>query len=311
MNENENTTPEVNIDGKPQPENVTQGEMDSGDSSIDSAVNKVATPTSPNTENMRLPLMVGGVAVVAIVGAAGFALLNPQNDYDPVGEHLSLSGDAEQQIMEALDYQEGTYVVEVSYEVPEAGFTDHMRVTVTIKDEKITSAVATKLEEGEEVENEYMDAFNDAIAGMIIGKRPDSIYGLELKSGSTLTADAFKDAVRTIEKQAEVVAAVNYYEDGEYVVETTYYVPVADKTDVIRTTVILEDGVIKSVAVVVLEDGVVSDSTYMTEFTDYMTTELVGMSLGDAKDSAFKSGSTLTSDSFIEALEQVETESAV
>lgn len=151
-------------------------------------------------KSLKIPMMVGGSIIVVAIAATGFALLSTDEEKDG---NANLESDGENSILEAVNYKDGTYVTEASYFVDASGKTDHIRVTVSVKDSKIESIRVDALEDGEVTVSKYMDEFNKKVNEKISGKKFSDVYGMELVSGSTLTSNSFKEALRVVEDKAE------------------------------------------------------------------------------------------------------------
>lgn len=152
-------------------------------------------------KTLKVPLVMGGSIILVAIAATSFAILST-DDKKESNSKID-SEDSENQILKALNYKDGTYTTDTSYFVEVANKTDHIRVTITVENSKITAVHVDPLEDGVVVESKYMDEFNSAIAEKVVGKKFSDIYGAELVSGSTLTSSSFKDALRVIEDKAE------------------------------------------------------------------------------------------------------------
>ncbi|MFQ5493376.1 MAG: hypothetical protein ACE5DX_04420 [Candidatus Dojkabacteria bacterium] len=149
---------------------------------------------------LNFPIVIGGGVVVVALAAGGLALVGRNNANT---QPTVVPTEVQQQILEAVQYKDGTYYVETSFYIEAAEKTDFLGITVVIQDEKIVSAEVTALEDGEAVESGYLDTFNDELNGLVIGKTIDETEELEspLVAGSTLTSNAFVEALPDIQLQ--------------------------------------------------------------------------------------------------------------
>lgn len=150
--------------------------------------------------------LFGGIAVVALFGAALAWFLGRSNDALPPNDirpEPSKSGDAmmkpEEGVMTAGSYKDGTYSASGAYTSP-AG-PESVEVTLTLKDGAVTDVVFNGDSENEK--SKFMqDKFGEGISAQVVGKSIDSL-DLAVVNGSSLTPKGFMDALEKIKQEAK------------------------------------------------------------------------------------------------------------
>lgn len=157
-------------------------------------------PAVDSKTSMVMPVVVGGGVLVLALG--GLALIsNRPADSTPVDVD-SYAADA---LLNEVEYYDGIYYTEARYYVDALEAEDIVGVTVVVEDGEIQSVELVQLnEEGEEQENEYLEEFVEKLTDKVVGVHLTEVEGMELISGSTLTSDAFKEAVREFDGRARV-----------------------------------------------------------------------------------------------------------
>ncbi len=96
-------------------------------------------------------------------------------------------------------YKDGTYTATGSYNSP--GGPDRLGLSVTIKDDVVTSTTATNMA-GDRTSSRFQQMFIGGYQALVVGKNIDSIH-LDVVSGSSLTPKGFNDALAQIKVQAK------------------------------------------------------------------------------------------------------------
>ena len=149
-------------------------------------------------------LVIVAVALIAVAASmlgkdeqqstdtSGAETSQQQSDSSASNEEPAASSDA--------TYKDGTYTVSDTY--PSPGGEEDIKVVLTLKDNVVTAVDVTQ-EANQRESAEYQSQFQQGYKSRVIGK---SIATLELNrvSGSSLTAQAFDDALDQIRQQAEV-----------------------------------------------------------------------------------------------------------
>jgi uncharacterized protein with FMN-binding domain len=100
---------------------------------------------------------------------------------------------------EGSEYKDGTYTATGSYQSP--GGPDHIGVTVTLKNDIITSASITP-EPGDRTSAHYQSLFASGYQAVVVGKDISTLH-VDAVSGSSLTPIGFNDAISQIKTQAK------------------------------------------------------------------------------------------------------------
>lgn len=149
-----------------------------------------------NESNPIVPIAAGGGILLVALG--GLALVsNP-----PGGMQININNDdpAVVDILEALNYRDGDYYTTAEYYVPVAEKTDKVGISLSVRDGKIESVNVVMLKDDEIVENPYLVKYNDQLREIIVGKEVKDVPDLDLVSGSTITNDAFKEALSSLKQ---------------------------------------------------------------------------------------------------------------
>jgi uncharacterized protein with FMN-binding domain len=96
-------------------------------------------------------------------------------------------------------FKDGTYTASADYSVPRD--TNTIKVSLTVKDDVIT-AVEAKYSYGDRESTRYINSFDSAISGAVVGKKLDAAQ-LSRLSGASETTQGFDDALTTIISQAK------------------------------------------------------------------------------------------------------------
>lgn len=255
----------------------------------------------PDTDKtIKVPVMIGGVLVVVAI-AAGALVFVSQNTATPSGGNTVIEQPKNTEAFSS--YKDGTYYTEVSYYVEPLAKTEMLGITLVIENGKIKSASAVSLENGEEVASTYMDEFNDGIAGKVSSAKFSTIYGAELVTGSTLTSNAFKEALKTIEQEAGRKDTLGQFTDGKYSARIKYYVAAKKAYDDMIVEVTIAKNQITEVKTSKYKNGEPTVDKHTEEF-DLAVMEIIsGKSVDYSYTADLVSGSTLTSHAFQKALE--------
>lgn len=168
------------------------------------ATQKLDEIVKPNNGKINLPLIVGGVAVIAVVSAASFVYVNNNPVPESPGQAVVIPEKTLAELAAQLNLKDGTYYAEASFYVEPLGKTEHLAVTLTMADSIVTEVSVIQIDEqGNKVENEYMDKFSTSVAGLTTGKTISEIVDMDLVSGSTLSSEAFRGAMVELKPKAE------------------------------------------------------------------------------------------------------------
>ena len=126
-----------------------------------------------------------GAAVASVVGVIALA-------------GCSGTAEAEAPVGESVDYADGTYTAEGSYQTPET--IETISVTLTIEDNAVAAVEVTGDPQARETE-QYQGQFIDGIAEEVVGVAIDEL-DVSRVAGSSLTSGGFNDAVEDIKEQA-------------------------------------------------------------------------------------------------------------
>ncbi len=162
----------------------------------------------PNGKNKIIAgaIIIAAVALIAIAAS----MLNKKDEQQASNtrdtstsqqEMASISSEVENTADsdEGATYKDGTYTVSDTY--PSPGGEEDIKVVLTLKDNAVTAVDVTQDANQRESE-EYQSMFQQGYKSRVIGK---AIDGLELDSvsGSSLTTQAFDEALEQIRSQAK------------------------------------------------------------------------------------------------------------
>ncbi|KXK26418.1 MAG: FMN-binding domain protein [candidate division WS6 bacterium OLB20] len=147
--------------------------------------------------NLVLPVAAGGGVLILALGGLALVSNRPQN-----GQQVELTPTVTEALLEQVSYRDGIYYAEATFYVQPVEANETVGVTVVVSDGEIASVEIVQLEDGAIVENEYLTEFTDKLQDIVVGQSLDSIEDMELISGSTLTSDAFREAIRSVQDQA-------------------------------------------------------------------------------------------------------------
>ncbi len=258
-----------------------------------------AVNTQP-PKSLKIPVIIGGVVVFVTIVTAGLVLISENSDL--LGNITGNNQATSLTSAIGLELVDGIYYTEVSYYVPAAEKTDYLGVTLIVKDNKVVSALGTSLEaDGTPAESKYQTEFNEKVSTEVNGKNFESAIEFANISGSTLTTDAFRQALQSLQSDAKAGLTT----DGKYYTEVDFYVPAAERTHTLGVTVEIEDGLVSAVKAADMEEGEEVESKYMLSYTETITELVVGKKLTEIDDLVMVSGSTLTSEAFQSGLQQL------
>ncbi|MCA9381321.1 FMN-binding protein [Candidatus Dojkabacteria bacterium] len=104
---------------------------------------------------------------------------------------------------------------------------------------------------------------------------------------------------------------IKNFKDGTYYAEGTFYVEALGKSESVGVTVTIKDGNIVSVETDQVEAGQKVANDYMQKFEDKIKTIVVGKSINEVDDQTIVTGSSLTSEGFQQAVENIRREAAL
>jgi len=146
-------------------------------------------------------LIVGIIAVVAVLAGAGFFLLQPKSNNptdNPTTQNPSPSLIVGQDQPNVGEYSNGTYNAEGNYVSP--GGPESIDVTITLTDGLITDATVVSNAQrpmSKQMQGQFISGFKE----QVIGKNIDEV-NLTKVSGSSLTPKGFNEALEEIKAQA-------------------------------------------------------------------------------------------------------------
>lgn len=147
-------------------------------------------------------LIVGIIALVAVLAGAGFFLLQPQQSTTPDTQMTQNSNPTLMVIPDGETvgaYKNGTYKAEGNYVSP--GGPESIDVSVTLTDGVITDATVVSNAE-RPMSKQMQGQFIGGYKAQVIGKNIDEIK-LTKVSGSSLTPKGFNEALEEIKTQAK------------------------------------------------------------------------------------------------------------
>jgi len=155
-----------------------------------------------NQGNSKLVASI--IAVLVVAGAIfGFASYNSKQVKDettpvvPTPEPVSTSTPVD--TAKKSKYNDGTYSATGSYGSP--GGPDKIKITLTLKDDIVTSASAVSMA-GDPMSKNFQAKFISGFQAVVVGKNIDDL-NVSVVSGSSLTSKGFNDAVAQIKLQAK------------------------------------------------------------------------------------------------------------
>lgn len=160
-------------------------------------------------EKNKVFLAVGAVAIVAaaaigavkIIGNSHERVTTPASTTN-VSQNTSAptKSSAGAPMASAGSYKDGEYTAQGAYSVP--GGNNSISIKLTIKDGKI-AAVMTDDKYAERESSYYIDSFNSAIEGAVVGQPLDGL-SLSRVGGASLTTQGFNQALDSIIASAKV-----------------------------------------------------------------------------------------------------------
>lgn len=151
-------------------------------------------------EQQKLRIIgVIAIGLIAIGGTATAVVLNKQTDTTPPSTTTTSSPNNTTPSTSGTAYKNGSFSANGSYRTP--GGTETISVSVTLKDDVITSVSVTGNGRGDSAE--YQSMFKSGVSSLTVGKDIDDVK-LSRVSGSSLTSTGFNSALDTIKTEARV-----------------------------------------------------------------------------------------------------------
>lgn len=151
-------------------------------------------------EQQKLRIIgVIAIGLIAIGGTATAVVLNKQTDTTPSNTTTTSSPNNTTPSTSGTAYKNGSFSANGSYRTP--GGTETISVSVTLKDDVITSVSVTGNGRGDSAE--YQSMFKSGVSSLTVGKDIDDVK-LSRVSGSSLTSTGFNSALDTIKTEARV-----------------------------------------------------------------------------------------------------------
>ncbi|OGL23604.1 hypothetical protein A2791_02055 [Candidatus Saccharibacteria bacterium RIFCSPHIGHO2_01_FULL_46_30] len=151
-------------------------------------------------EQQKLRIIgVIAIGLIAIGGTATAVVLNKQTDTTPSSTTTTSSPNNTTPSTSSIAYKNGSFSANGSYRTP--GGTETISVSVTLKDDVITSVSVTGNGRGDSAE--YQSMFKSGVSSLTVGKDIDDVK-LSRVSGSSLTSTGFNSALDTIKTEARV-----------------------------------------------------------------------------------------------------------
>jgi len=146
---------------------------------------------------------VGALILITAFGYSWFTTVAGRTDYRASDEEEPTVQEGMPGMTEAgmgmMDYQDGTYITTVNYEIP-YGYVEPMEVTLqlennTIKDVAASFAIVNPVSEG------YQQTFLGYVSREVVGRKVDNV-SLSRMTGASLTNQAFDAALAEIKAEA-------------------------------------------------------------------------------------------------------------
>ncbi len=153
-----------------------------------------------NNKDLKVPLMIGGTVFVATVAVGGLVLITEQNKPDD-SNNDNVNNQKDNPQTES-SYKDGKYYVEASYYVEAIDANETLGVIIEIDNGVVSNVRTLSIENGEIVDNEYLEKFEGEARNQIVGKELGEAFDFQV-SGSSLTTEGFRDALNTIAVEAE------------------------------------------------------------------------------------------------------------
>ncbi len=187
------TTPKVTQTPTQTPEETA---AESPSTELTPSPDATATPSeslsdvvTPNPETMPTPLVTMGSSNATLEGALESPPLPPAA---PTEEAAAPTG----------EYEDGSYAILTDYNSP--GGLHTLDVVITIEDDIVTDIEITP-ETGDKGTNKSQVNFAAAIDELVIGKNIDEVEAYASVNGSSLTPQAFQDAIEQVREEAAAV----------------------------------------------------------------------------------------------------------
>lgn len=108
--------------------------------------------------------------------------------------------DTPQQQGQDVQYEDGTYTKEATYQTPET--VESILVSVTVKDNVVTNVVVTG-KAVNETSQKFQGLFIAGVNAVVVGKKLDEIGELSAVNGSSLTPNGFNSAIALLKAEAK------------------------------------------------------------------------------------------------------------
>lgn len=108
--------------------------------------------------------------------------------------------DTPQQQGQDVQYEDGTYTKEATYQTPETQ--ESILVSVTVKDNVVTNVVVTG-KAVNETSQKFQGLFIAGVNAVVVGKKLDEIGQLSAVNGSSLTPNGFNSAIALLKAEAK------------------------------------------------------------------------------------------------------------
>lgn len=153
------------------------------------------------------PKVVGALVISAVVASGVYVFLfkngQPPKSTDSAGSPAPATSDALPQdtsTTSSSNYKSGVYSASATYEVPKSS--NIIQVELVLNNDIVESVSTThKLNSADSKSAVYLDDFDAAITGQVVGKKINDL-NLSRVGGASLTTDGFNAALSDIVKQA-------------------------------------------------------------------------------------------------------------
>ncbi|MEP7104110.1 MAG: calcium-binding protein [Candidatus Dojkabacteria bacterium] len=154
-------------------------------------------------KKISIPLLVGGLVLVIIIGAGGIFVAISQTPKDVVDNTISSTPPSTTPTstppQTTTSYKNGSYTAEGAYISPEGH--EQIKVQVTLTNDVISSV--TVIPEATISDSlRYQTKFANGISSFVVGKKIDAI-SVSRVNGSSLTSTGFNAAIEKIKTQAQ------------------------------------------------------------------------------------------------------------
>lgn len=137
------------------------------------------------------------------------------------------------------------------------------------------------------------------------------VVGTVVIGGLVLVSESQKtESNQSIDTNINNSTELSSFKDGEYYTEAEYYVEPAGKTEYIGVTLTIQNGEIIDVQTVAVEEGEKIESEYNNKFEKSVQEKIIGKNLNQVSEINV-SGSSLTSDGFNKAIDNIKLDSRI